>query len=323
MTSGSPHRGADRSGAVRLPRNRPGVIHHSWRRQSPRRRVLRQAPGTGMPRRSPRLPGVPHAVPCDHLADTGRLRSTHTVARHRAAEAPRQHPPEAHARPRAHFQLGTLDDIVGVRVICQSISDVVALSSQIGSSPKNYRIKNYMRNPAATGYRGVHHIMRFDQPAWAGLSLTVRYEIQVRTCLQHRWAVWSESYGERAKIGQSDAAHHDELRSVASEIARWEERNPARVQEELLPYSGVRTIAVCWRPPRGPSTPLLFHDDVREAVSWLNRLEAAYPARRENALLLVGVVDHADIRRALRLTHPLYVGIRAVHPRFYIPSGSS
>lgn len=226
-------------------------------------------------------------------------------------------------RPRAHFQLGTLDDIVGVRVICQSISDVVALSSRIGSSPKNYRIKNYMRNPAATGYRGVHHIMRFDQPAWAGLSLTVRYEIQVRTCLQHRWAVWSESYGERAKIGQSDAAHHDELRSVASEIARWEERNPARVQEELLPYSGVRTIAVCWRPPRGPSTPLLFHDDVREAVSWLNRLEAAYPARRENALLLVGVVDHADIRRALRLTHPLYVGIRAVHPRFYIPSGSS
>ena len=105
-------------------------------------------------------------------------------------------------------------------------------------------------------------------------------------------------------------------------IARWEGDNPASAQDELLPYLGGRTIAVCWRPPHGPATPLLFHDDVQSALSWLNHLEADYPAQRENALLLVGVAEHMDIGRALRLTHPLHVGARAVHPRFYIPPTS-
>ena len=225
-------------------------------------------------------------------------------------------------RQGASFQLGTLDDVIGVRVICQSVSDVITLSSRIARVASLYRIKNYIDDPAFTGYRGIHHIMRFGQPASTDSSLTVRYEIQVRTCLQHRWAVWSEAHGERAKIGQSDAAHHEELRNVALDIARWEESNPARIQEELFPYSGVRTIAVCWRPPLGPAMPLLFHDDVRGAVSWLNHLETAYHARRENALLLVGVAEHASIGHALRLTHPLYVGAPAVHPRFYIPSAA-
>ena len=223
----------------------------------------------------------------------------------------------------ANFQLGTLDDVVGVRVICQSVSDVITLSSRITRSPSLYRVKNYIDDPAFTGYRGIHHIMRFGQPASADSSLTVRYEIQVRTCLQHRWAVWSESHGEKAKIGQADAAYHEELRSVALDIAYWEESNPARIQEELLPYSGVRTIAVCWRPPRGPVTPLLFHNDILGAVSWLNHFEATYPARRGDALLLVGVAEHADVGRALRLTHPLYAGGRVVHPRFYITSTSA
>ena len=222
----------------------------------------------------------------------------------------------------ANFTLGTLDDVIGVRVICQSVSDVIALGGRIESSPHIYRVKNYIEAPAATGYRGIHHIIRFDQPASADRSLAVRYEIQARTYLQHRWAVWSEAHGEKAKIGRADAVHHEQLRSIALDIARWERDNPARSQDELLPYSGVRTVAVCWRPPRGPATPLLFHDDVSTAVAWLNHLETAYPAQRENALLLVGVAEHADIVRALWLTHPLYVGARAVHPRFYIPSTS-
>ena len=222
-------------------------------------------------------------------------------------------------RPNANFRLGTLDDVVGDRVICQSVSDVIALSSRIESSSHFYRIKNYIKTPATTGYRGIHHIMRFDQSISAEHSLAVRYEIQARTYLQHRWAVWSEAHGEKAKIGQADVTRQEELRSVASDIAGWEEDNPTRAQDELLRYSGVRTIAVCWRPPYGPSMPF-FHDDVRAAVSWLNHLEAAYPAQRENALLLVGVAERADIEGALRLTHPLYLGAPAVDPTFYIPS---
>lgn len=222
----------------------------------------------------------------------------------------------------ANFALGTLDDIIGVRVICQSVSEVVALSARIESSPYIHRVKNYIKRPATTGYRGIHHIMRFNQPASGDRTLVVRYEIQVRTYLQHRWAVWSEAHGEKAKIGQADPAHHEQLQSVALDLAHWERDNPAHTQGRLFPYLGIRNIAVCWRPLRGPATPLLFHDDIRAAVSWLNHLETAYPARRENALLLVGIAEPADIGCALRLTHPLYVGAHAVHPRFYIPSTS-
>lgn len=226
------------------------------------------------------------------------------------------------ARPEANFRLGTLDDVIGVRVICQSVSDVIALSDRVESSPHIHRVKNYIEAPATTGYRGIHHIMRFHQPVSTDRSLSVRYEIQARTYLQHRWAVWSESHGEKAKLGHADVVRQEELRRVALDLACWEQNNPARAQVELLSYSGVRTIAVCWRPPRGPAAPLLFHDDVGAAVSWLNHLESAYSAQRENALLLVGVADHDEIARALRLTHPLYVGARAVDPRLYLPSAS-
>ena len=225
-------------------------------------------------------------------------------------------------RPTTNFKLGTLDDVIGVRVICQTVSDVVALSARIQSSPHIHRVKNYIEVPASTGYRGIHHIMRFAQIVSADGSLSVRYEIQGRTYLQHRWAVWSESHGEKAKLGHADVARQEELRRVALELASWEQNNRARAQAELLPYSGARTIAVCWRPPRGPVTPFLFHDDVAASVSWLHYLETAYSAQRENALLLVGVADYEDIGRALRLTHPLYAGARTVDPRYYLPRGS-
>ena len=223
------------------------------------------------------------------------------------------------SRSGANFRLGTLDDVIGVRVICQSVSAVESLSTRVERSPHFFRTKNYIEAPTATGYRGIHHIMRFDQPAATDRSLAVRYEVQVRTCLQHRWAVWSEDQGEKAKIGKGDDALHEQLRSISREIAHWEADNPQRPQEELPAYSGVRIIAVCWRSPPGPATTLLFNDDVGAAVSWLNHLETAYPAQRENALLLVGVAEHAEVGRVLRRTHPRYVGVPAAHPRFYMP----
>ena len=225
-------------------------------------------------------------------------------------------------RPGANFKLGTLDDVIGVRVVCRSVSDLFALSTRLKSSPHIHRVKDYVGAPANTGYRAIHHIMRFQQPVSPDRFVAVRYEIQARTYLQHRWAVWSEAHGERAKIGRADVADHEQLRAVSLDIARWEENNPTWRQHELLPYSGVRTVAVCWRPAHGPATPSLFHDDIGAAVSWLSHLETTFPARRENALLLVGVAEHADVSRALPLTHPHYMGVRVVHPRHYIPSAS-
>lgn len=217
------------------------------------------------------------------------------------------------------FTLGRLDDVVGVRVVCQDLRTVRELSVRLRSSSTCYRVKDYVGDPAITGYRGIHHIMRFRQPVTATNYISVRFEIQVRTYLQHRWAVWSESHGEAVKLGTgSDEEEHRTLRALSENIARWENDNPGEIQAELPPYSDHRSIAVCWKTPNGRAVPYFFQDDLNGAVEWLNYLEMTYHRHRSNALLLVGVTELDETVRWLRLTHPLFTGSRVVDPAFYL-----
>lgn len=225
-------------------------------------------------------------------------------------------------RPDTNFTLGRLDDVIGVRVICQDFAAVRELSERIQASRTFYRMRDYIKVPAHTGYRGIHHIMRFHQPVTGTTGVHVRFEIQVRTYLQHRWAVWSESQGEAVKLGVGAHEEHERLRVLSEEIARWESDNTATRQIELPPYSGGRSIAVCWQPRHGPVTPYYFQDEVQNAVNWLNYLETTYPAERENALLLVGVANTIATQRLLRLTHPLFTGVRVSAPRYWMPKSS-
>ena len=154
-----------------------------------------------------------------------------------------------------NFTLGRLDDVVGVRVICQDLSTVRELSERVRDSPGFFRLKDYIHSPPATGYRGIHHMMRFRQPVTRTDGIDVRFEIQVRTWLQHRWAVWSEQHGEAVKLGGGASEEQERLRALSEEIARWEAGSPDTLQIELPAYSGGRAIIICWRPPRGPIIP--------------------------------------------------------------------
>ena len=226
-------------------------------------------------------------------------------------------------RADTNFTLGRLDDVVGVRVICQDLSTVREFSDRIQGSPDFYRLKDYITSPAATGYRGINHIMRLQQPVTETAGINMRFEIQARTYLQHRWAVWSESHGEAVKLGVGADEEHEPLRTLSEEIARWEADNPTTRQIELPPYSGGRSIAVCWRTRHGPVTPHYFQDEVQNAVDWLNYLETTYSAERENALLLVGVTETDATQRLLQLTHPLFTGARVLDPRHWMPTSPS
>ena len=225
-------------------------------------------------------------------------------------------------RLNTNFTLGRLDDIVGVRVICQDLITVRKLSDRIKTSPYFYRSKDYLTSPATTGYRGVNHIMKLQQPVTATASISMRFEIQTRTYLQHRWSVWSESHGEAVKLGVGRDDEQNRLRALSQEIARWEDDNANTRQIQLPRYSGARSIAVCWRTRNGPVTPYYFQDDVHSAVDWLNYLETTYPAERENALLLVGVTEATTTERLLQLTHPLFSGARILNPRYWMPTSS-
>jgi len=56
-------------------------------------------------------------------------------------------------RANTNFTLGRLDDVVGVRVICQDLSTVREFSDRIQRSRDFYRLKDYIASPTATGYR--------------------------------------------------------------------------------------------------------------------------------------------------------------------------
>lgn len=226
-------------------------------------------------------------------------------------------------RDDSDFKLGRLDDVIGVRVICGDLSTVREFSSRIKNSPYSYRLKDYIISPPSTGYRGINHIMKFSQSVSETAKVDVRFEIQVRTYLQHFWALWSESHGEAVKIGRGTSEEQEHLRTLSDEIARWESDNPDVRQLELPQYSSGQSIIVCWRSRNSRMILHPFLHEVREAVEWLNHLEITYPADRGNALLLIGVTGTNDAKKLLRLTHPLFTGARVPEPEHWMPKSPS
>ena len=225
-------------------------------------------------------------------------------------------------RPGSRFGLGRMDDVIGARVVCENYQVARDLSQRIQSLPEFHRLKDYINeaHPLSTGYRSLHHIMRFEQPLTDKKTLRVRFEIQVRSCYQHLWAVWSESKGENTKIGKEVPA---DLLAASERIAQWEESNPEKIQRQLPNYiAGEHNIVLSWRQQRGLPKFLHFNgNEVERAVKWLNYLEYEYPKERKGALLLVGATSSSEIAKVLQLTHPLYMGRRkeTLEPKYWMP----
>ena len=205
------------------------------------------------------------------------------------------------------FKLGTMDDVVGVRIVCENYQIACDLSQRIQSLPDCHKLKNYITHSGKTGYRSLHHIMRFDQPLTDKKTIRVRFEIQVRSYYQHLWAIWSESQGEDTKIGKEVPADLlADLLAVSERIAQWEESNPETIQRPLPGYiAGGHNIVLAWRQQYGKPMILRFYG-IERAVKQLNSLENKYPDERRGGLLLVGVTSLEKTLEVLRLTHPLY-----------------
>lgn len=211
-------------------------------------------------------------------------------------------------RPDSRFGLGRMDDVIGVRIVCENYQTACALSQRIQSLPWFYRLKDYISEAHSvnTGYRSLHHIMRFDQPLTDKKTIRVRFEIQVRSYYQHLWAIWSESKGENVKIGKKVPADSlADLLAVSERIAQWEESNPEKMQRPLPGYIASGRIVLAWRQEYGWPMIYRFYGAER-AVKRLHALENKYPDERMGGLLLVGVTSFSEISKVIRLTHPLY-----------------
>lgn len=83
------------------------------------------------------------------------------------------------------------DDIAGVRVVCEYLSDVYYLMGYIKENPliRVIEIDDKIERPTQEGYRGIHVIVEMDVYYDKQLYEGVKVEVQLRTSFQNGWAM--------------------------------------------------------------------------------------------------------------------------------------
>ena len=228
------------------------------------------------------------------------------------------------SRSGCSFKLGALDDVIGVRIVCQDLETVLRLSERLQGLDACRRVKDYIskKHPAKTNYRGIHHVLRIRQSITTIRTMNVRFEVQVRTYLQHQWAITSESFGESMKLGHGASDQLEYLRELSNKIETWEQAHPSDTQHPLFEFHPTENYAIVWRHDSRTSPHLQLFREIGEAANRVTRLESSFPGQREHALLLVSVTDTASAPKVLQITHPLYVLGAVPSPSTWMPGGA-
>ncbi|MGP0108112.1 MAG: RelA/SpoT domain-containing protein [Acidimicrobiales bacterium] len=86
------------------------------------------------------------------------------------------------------MQLANMQDIGGCRAVLNSIDEVRRVERRLRKRRPVVRVSDYITNPRASGYRGVHVIVEYD-----GRMI----EVQLRTRVMHEWAITVERLSGR------------------------------------------------------------------------------------------------------------------------------
>lgn len=99
------------------------------------------------------------------------------------------------------MKLGGLQDIGGARIVMDDMKSLDKLSSSLAlftpNSFKLVKVNDYVATPKESGYRSIHYVYKYssEDKAYDGLSI----ELQIRTKLQHSWAMAVETASLIAK----------------------------------------------------------------------------------------------------------------------------
>ncbi|MCX2837268.1 RelA/SpoT domain-containing protein [Salinimicrobium sp. MT39] len=97
----------------------------------------------------------------------------------------------------SNMKLSTMQDIAGLRAIVNNVNQVRKVEKSYRESTFTHILKDekdYIKEPAYSGYRGIHLIYQYvnpNKPESDGL----RIEVQIRSKLQHTWATAVETMG--------------------------------------------------------------------------------------------------------------------------------
>lgn len=126
------------------------------------------------------------------------------------------------ARPdKTYRRLWDVTDVVGVRVATyfeDTIEEVARLvEERFAVDFRHSTDKTRFRDHGRFGYRSVHYVCAL--PAGTPLPSDARFEIQIRTALQHAWAEIEHDLGYKVTVDGTDAAVPAPIRRRFSRIA--------------------------------------------------------------------------------------------------------
>lgn len=131
-------------------------------------------------------------------------------------------------RREPRMELGRMADIGGCRAVLQDLDELARVRARYDSnSDRVVRIKDYIENPKADGYRAVHIYVRYDGRL---------VEVQLRTRIQHEWAYTVETITSRLGVDIKGGAGPDPVRGwfAAVSAAMAVEEHGDEVDPDLL-----------------------------------------------------------------------------------------
>lgn len=112
-----------------------------------------------------------------------------------------------------------ITDIAGIRVICNYIDDIYRVAKMLTAQDDItiLHMRDYIKNPKASGYKSLHLIVEIPVFLSTG-SVPIPVEIQIRTIAMDFWA--SLEHKLKYKTNKSvDADLHERLKKCADEIS--------------------------------------------------------------------------------------------------------
>lgn len=142
---------------------------------------------------------------------------------------------KAHKMGLEEDEIDQIDDIGGIRIICQFEDDIYTVVDMVrardGMDMEIVMEKDYVKDVKQSGYRSYHMIIRYPIFTTRGLKL-VYIEIQIRTMAMNFWATVEHSLRYKYKE-ELPAEVAEKLRSTANEVYQLD-KNMQEIRDEII-----------------------------------------------------------------------------------------